>query len=406
MDDISSERTVESKSRQRIYRKSGLPTLLLRILALRGLEKDTDIEKFLDPSLDDLHDPFLLPNISLAADKVCKALKTKKKILVFGDYDTDGIISSFLMSGFLGHLGADVKTYIPNRFDEGYDISIDFVKKEIIKKEYGMLICVDCGTNSHQVRDFFLNNETKTDVIICDHHKPSLDYIPTDRYIIINPWLKDSDYPFKDLSGAAVTFKFINAVLKSMRAEQKKIFRKDYLTKLMDLVAITIISDVMPLIDENRVIVSKGLKILKDTQNEGIREILKNNTDGKRALNVFDIAFILSPRLNASGRLENAKTSLDLLNCKTDQTKIIAQKIERLNKKRQKIQSEIIEEIVCENDFGAIAKDKKIFIERSSQWHEGVLGIVASNLSKKYNIPVILFKQEKDTLKGSVVLKR
>jgi single-stranded-DNA-specific exonuclease len=402
MDPMSSDRTLENKSRKRKYKKSQLSALLLKILASRGLEEEKEIEKFLDPLLkEDLHDPLLLPNMMPALDKVNKAIKDKREIIVFGDYDTDGIISSFLITSFLKHLHVDVHTYIPNRFEEGYDISLDFVREKVVKNNYGLLICVDCGTNSHEVRDYFLNQDTGIDVIICDHHQPAHDQTDSDRYIIINPWLKNSQYPFKNLSGAAVTFKFINGILKKMDKELKKLFKKDYLKKLIDLVAITIISDVMPLIDENRVIVHKGLKILAQTENEGIRELLDSNKRANKEISVNDISFIISPRLNASGRLENAKTSLDLLFCRKVETKDIAKKIEILNTERQRIQAEIIHEILCENDFENILKEKKIFIGKSKNWAEGVIGIAASSISKKFNIPVILFHEQEDKLKGS-----
>ncbi len=401
MDPMSSERIPEKKSRKRKYKRSQLSGLLLKILASRGLEEDKEIEKFLDPLLDDLHDPLLLPNIIPAFDKVEKAVKEKRKIIVFGDYDTDGIISSFLITSFLKHLHADVNTYIPNRFDEGYDISLDFVKENVVKNNYGLLICVDCGTNSHEVRDYFLNHDTGIDVIVCDHHQPAHNQTESDRYIIINPWLKNSQYPFKNLSGAAVTFKFINGILKKMDSDLKKLFKKNYLTKFIDLVAITTISDVMPLIDENRFIVNKGLKILAQTENEGIKALLESNKGAGKEISVNDVSFIISPRLNASGRLENAKTSLDLLFCKKEETKEKARKIERLNAKRQRIQSDIIDEILSENDFERILKEKKIFISKSKNWNEGVIGIAASSISKKFNIPVILFHEQEDKLKGS-----
>jgi single-stranded-DNA-specific exonuclease len=214
------------KSNAPMIKKEDLSGLLLKILNIRGFLTKNDIERFLNPSLKDLYDPMLLPDIKEASKRLLDAVKEKKKIMVFGDFDTDGVISAYLMADFLKELNADVSTFIPDRFKDGYDVSIDFIEDVVIKEGYGLLICVDCGTNNSEVRDFFIKNETHVDVIVCDHHKPAQTYSKDKRYLLINPWVEGCRYPFKALSGAGVTFKFINAVLKTMDASDKKAFKK------------------------------------------------------------------------------------------------------------------------------------------------------------------------------------
>jgi single-stranded-DNA-specific exonuclease len=248
----------------------------------------------------------------------------------------------------------------------------------------------------------FLNNNPGPDVIVCDHHNQSTPYDDSrEDYIIINPRVKGSKYPFHHLSGAGVTFKFIIAVLRALESKLKSKFEKGYLTSLLDLVAVSTISDLMPLVNENRIIVKKGINMVKRTKNRGLKEMVDTVLQDKEPVNEYDIGYIIAPRLNAAGRIRNARSGLDLLSNKTKDKAKILDDLNSFNEKRQNIQKKILDEIIENNDFDEVVKEKRIFIDKSKNWNEGVLGIVASDIVKRFNIPTILFKEVEDELKGS-----
>ena len=253
-----------------------ISTILIKILANRGIGTPEEAISFLKPSIKLLHDPELLPSIEKGVKRVKNAILKNENILIFGDYDTDGIISSVILYNFLKKLGLSVDIYIPDRFKEGYDITLSYVKKISKEEKYSLIICVDCGTNSDDVKEYILRKNIDIDLIACDHHKPSTndpvsgskENYKKEKYIIINPKLKNYKYPFKDLSGGGVTFKFIISILRNLEEDKKKKFNKNYLTSLLDIVAISTIADVMPLTGENRIIVKNGLKIMENTINK------------------------------------------------------------------------------------------------------------------------------------------
>lgn len=375
--------------------------ILINLLAGRNIIAEKEIKSFLNPQLKQLHDPGMLPGIKKGIRRLNEAIYNKEHILIFGDYDADGIISTALLYNFLEKLKIDVEAYIPDRFIEGYDLSLDFFKKISAENKYSLLICVDCGTNSLEVMEFTGRNHGP-DVIVCDHHNQSVDHDSSrEDYIIINPRVKKSKYPFKHLSGAGVTFKFIIAVLRKMDNRFKGRFQKDYLTALLDLVAISTISDMMPLTDENRAIVKKGLSLIKKTVNPGLREMVRILLKNKDDINEYDVGFIIAPRLNAAGRIKNARKGFDLLRRGGDSKVNIINDLNSFNEERQLTQRKIFDGIIENNDFDRIIKEKKIFIDKSKSWNEGVLGIVASNIVRRFNIPAILFKEIKGKLKGS-----
>lgn len=387
-----------------------------------GTIEKPDIEKIVDVFLhspiknlhDPEHDPKLLPNIIPAVERLKQALISHEKVLVFGDYDADGVVSTALMYNLLKKIGANVNYHIPSRFEDGYDINIDYIKNVNLKKSYSLIICVDCGTNADEVREYVnCSKENNVDVIVCDHHEAVFTessetlYI---RYFIINPKLSNSGYSFKFLSGAGVTFKFIMEMLRNLDEQVKAKIPKDYLNSLLDLVAISTVADLMPLIDENRIIVKEGLKRIKTTDNEGLKRLVDKIIGDKDKFNTYDIGYIISPHLNASGRIKDAKSSIKLLLDREEgkekvifDTEIssIIKGLEKSNLERKVIQQETLNEILKNNDFSRIVSDEKIFIAKSENWSEGVLGIVSSEIVKKFNIPVILFKEANGILKGS-----
>lgn len=389
------------KTDKRLSEDAGYSQFLINILAGRGIITREEIRSFLNPEISQLHDPGLLPGIEKGVKRLLKSVNDKEHILIFGDYDADGIISTALMHNFLKKLGSYAEAYIPDRFIEGYDLGLDFFKRISAEGKYRLLICVDCGTNSSEVMDFLTSNQGP-DVIVCDHHNQStLHNGSREDYIIINPRIKDSKYPFQYLSGAGVTFKFIIAVLRALDSAFKSEFEKGYLTGLLDMVAVSTISDLMPLVDENRAIVKKGINLIKRTKNQGLKEMVDTVLKNKDDINEYDIGFIIAPRLNAAGRIMNARSGLDLLSSTAGRKASILNDLNSFNEKRQDTQKNIFDEIIENNDFGEVIRKKRIFIDRSESWNEGVLGIVASDIVKKFNIPAILFKEIKGELKGS-----
>ena len=395
------------------------PKTLIKLLAARGYCDKNSISEFLDPKLSLLHEDKainLVPNIKDAVARLTAALAEKQKIIIYGDYDADGIISTAILYNFLKKAGFEVQYYIPDRFEDGYDINISFVKDIARKGRHRLIICVDCGTNAFEVREFVESSQCGIDVIVCDHHEPAKqEGHPAQKnaggkYIIVNPKLECSKYPFKQLSGAGVVFKFIIAALRSFESNIKQKFAPGYLKEILDLVAIATVADVMPLTGENRVIVKAGLEMLINTRHKGLQKIISSAfREKKEKFNVYDIGFVIAPRLNASGRINNALNCIRLLTCGSEKItpeeqenldKIVSD-LEDFNKTRRNIQQEIFLQICDSYDFEDIVKNKKIFIEYSDSWHEGVLGIVASQIVKKFNIPAILFKDNDGILKGS-----
>jgi len=379
----------------------GYSSAFSRLLTARGLKEKKDIEAFIRPSLSELYDPFLIPGMQPATEGLKYAIDNGQKILVFGDYDADGIISSALIYNFLKVLGVDVDAYIPDRVSEGYDLGVDIIRSVTGKRD--LILCVDCGTNNLDSQQHVLCHEEAPRVIACDHHNPTLnDYTDNSRYIIVNPRLPGSGYPFKDLSGGGVTFKFLIAVLRSLESRVKKRFKKDYLNTLLDLVAISTMADLMPLVDENRTLVKKGLKRMPKTLNHGLKALIDVCISDRSHIMENDVGFVLAPRINAAGRVKEAIDSFRLLSVDDTGDKInIARKLDALNRKRQEQQKKIFEEIITGNNFKENIQGAKIYIDCSSCWNEGVLGIVASDILKEFNIPVILFRDRQGVLKGS-----
>jgi single-stranded-DNA-specific exonuclease len=371
-----------------------------RLLRSRGLNNQSEVEAFLNPSLKDLHDPFLMPGMEDAVKRLNTAIEKKDKIVIFGDYDADGIVSSVLIYNFLRALDINVDTYIPDRVKEGYDLGIDYLRSVTGKND--LIICVDCGTNNLQSQEYVRDDPKSPDVIACDHHKPTLDDYPEDdRYIIVNPKMPGSIYPFQELSGGGVTFKFLIAALRNLDKEKKKAFKSDYLNSLLDLVAVSTLADLMPLAGENRIMVKKGLDRIQSTSNHGLKTLIDISMPGIRPIGEYDIGFILAPRINAAGRVKDAIESFRLLSDDDTDDIRIAKDLDGYNIERQRLQGEIFQEIISRYELDKAAPGKKIFIASSSQWSEGVLGIVASDIVKTFNIPAILFRKRDDILKGS-----
>ena len=367
-------------------KKHKLSNLLASILIHKNITTDEGVEKFLHPTRMDFYDPFLLPDMEKAIDRIVKAVENKENITIYGDYDVDGITSITLLKKFFANSGVDVKTYIPNRLEEGYGLNKDAIR-EISYSDTTLIITVDCGITG--IEEIEYAKQIGIDVIVTDHHEPG-EEIP-DCIAVVDAKRKDSKYPFNQLAGCGVAFKLMQAL-----AIKWKLPEKEYL-KFLDIAAIGTISDIVPLIDENRVIAKLGLMLVERTNNIGLKTLI--DLCGFKKIDSTMVSFGLSPRINACGRLGHADEALELfLANNRETTKKLAEKMNEYNSARQqverKIYDEAVEEIIKE-------KDKPVIVLGKEGWHHGVAGIVSSKITDEYFKPSILICFEGDEGKGS-----
>lgn len=363
---------------------------LASILIQRNITNFFEAKNFFRPSLTTIHDPFLMNGMQEASIRVINALTNNEKIYVYGDYDVDGTCSAALMYLFLKELGANVETYIPNRLTEGYGMSIqsiDYIKEQ----KTDLIISVDCGITA--VEEIDHANSLSIDVIVCDHHQPK-EELPR-AYAILDPIKPGCNYPFKHLSGAGVAFKLASAV-------GDRIGKKDMALKYLDLVALAGAADIVPLVDENRVLVKEGLDLINANPRPGIAALIKSARMEPGNLTAGQIVFTIAPRVNAVGRLGDANRAVELFTTADPKKAVeLAQVLEDENTKRRTIDEatfshaiDIVETSVnLESDLGIVLHD--------NDWHPGVIGIVASRLVEKFHKPSVMLTTIDGVAKGS-----
>ena len=375
------------KNVEKIENEYGISNLLAKILVNRNLTKNEDIDLFLKPTRHDFHNPYLMPDMALAVDRIIKAINNKEKILIYGDYDVDGITSITVVKNFLLERGANVIQYIPNRLNEGYGLNKDTIKK-ISEDGVNLIITVDCGISGIEEVDYA--NSLGLEVIVTDHHE--VGEILPNAIAVVDAKRKDNTYPFRELAGVGVGFKLIQAIAQRLELEEK-----EYL-KYLDIVCIGTISDIVPLVDENRVIAKLGLKLVEVTKNVGLKALLE--ASGYKKVDSFTVSFGLAPRINACGRMGKEKEALNLfLTQDENEAKEIALKLNEYNKERQDIEKRIYEDAVSKIEKSEA--DKQVLVLGSENWHHGVIGIVASKITDLYFKPSILICFEEDEGKGS-----
>lgn len=373
---------------EKIANEFNVSKLLATILSNKKISKKEDIEKFLSPTRNDFHDPFLMPDMKIAVDRIIKAIETKEKIMIYGDYDVDGITSITVLKQFLADRGIVADTYIPNRLDEGYGLNKKAIE-EIAKQNYTLMITVDCGISG--IEEVEYANSLGIETIITDHHEQA-ETIPN-ALAVVDAKRKDNKYPFNQLAGVGVVFKLIQAIGFSLGLEEK-----EYL-KYLDLVCVGTISDIVPLVDENRVIAKLGLKLVEVTRNLGLKTLL--DTVGYKKIDSVTISFGVAPRINACGRMGYQEEALKLFLTKDlEEAKNISNKLNEYNKERQNKEKRIFAEAIEKIEKGE--KDKSCIILGNENWHHGVIGIVASKVTDMYFKPSILicFEEQGDG-KGS-----
>ena len=364
-----------------------LNEILASVLINRNLTEEADINLFMNPTRKDFHDPFLMPDMKATVNRVLEAIKNQESIMIYGDYDADGITSITVLKNFLEERGLQVASYIPNRLDEGYGLNKEAIKK-IYDDGYKLIITVDCGISGIDEVDYA--NSLGMEVLITDHHEPGQS-LPN-ALAIVDAKRKDSKYPFNQLAGVGVVFKLIQAISISLNLEEK-----EYL-KYLDIVCIGTISDIVPLIDENRVIAKLGLKLVNQTKNIGLKALLE--VTGFKEIDSGAISFGVAPRINACGRMGDEQVALDLFLSKDYETaKKLALKLNEYNSERQAIEKQIFDEATAkiENE----EKENACIIVGGEGWHHGIIGIVASKVTDMYFKPSILVCFEGNIGKGS-----
>ena len=371
-----------------IAEKYNISEVLATVLVNREIVDTDEVEIFLNPTRKDFHDPYLMPDMEKAVDRIIKAIENKEKVIIYGDYDVDGITSTMVLKKFLDEHGLEVGYKIPNRLDEGYGLNMAAIK-EIAEQGYHLIITVDCGISG--IEEIKYAYELGMEVIVTDHHETPAE-IP-DAVACIDCKRKDNKYPFKNLAGVGVVFKLIQALSMRLNLEEK-----EYL-KYLDIVCIGTISDIVPLVDENRVIAKLGLKLVMQTKNPGLYSLL--NSVGFKEISSNTISFGIAPRINACGRMghENEAVNLFLTN-DLNEAREITEVLNKYNKERQEIERIIFEEAISQIEKKHLDRDDVIVVG-SENWHHGVIGIVASKITDLYYKPTILVCFEDGEAKGS-----
>jgi single-stranded-DNA-specific exonuclease len=381
----------DDKSLKALADSLNISEVLAKLLFLRDIKTFSQAKYFFRPTLESLHDPFLMHGMEIATKRVIHALTENQPICIYGDYDVDGTCSTALLYMFLKELGANVDFYIPRRLNEGYGLSKDGIDAIKINNNARLLITVDCGITAIEETEYA--NQLGMDVIICDHHQPK-DELPN-ALAVLDPLKPQCQYPFDYLSGAGVAFKLAQGIA-------EKIGRREMPLKYLDLVAFAGAADIVPLVDENRILVKEGLESVNNNPRPGIQALIESSSLQKGNLNSGQVVFTIAPRINAVGRLGDAKRAVELLITDSiDEARTLAKVLETENYERRKIDVDTFDNALqlVENSIDLV-NDLAIVLHQE-EWHPGVIGIVASRLVEKYYRPTIMLTTIDGIAKGS-----
>lgn len=381
---------VASEDWLKLTQQHQIPPLIASLLYSRGLRSLEELKKFIKPSWEDLHDPFLLKDMDIAVNRLVQAQHGKEKVFVFGDYDVDGTTSVAMVSMFLGRLGFELETYLPDRYEEGYGLSPEAIECAH-SSNCTLIITLDCGTKDHSL--IMDANKKGIDVIVCDHHEPG-DQLPK-ALALLNPKRKDCTYPFKGLSGCGVGFKLLHAF------SQQNSIPEEIVASFLDLLALSIAADIVPIVDENRAMAALGLSAMNETLRPAFQQMLLTGGVEKPILTISDLVFTFAPRINAAGRMEHASLAVHLLSTEDRiEREETAAYIEDLNTSRRaddrSITNEALDLIRLNNEEVSPAT-----IVYRANWNQGVVGIVASRLIENYHRPTIVLTENNGLLTGS-----
>lgn len=367
--------------------------LLAKLLINRGIKNFDQAKKFFRPELESLYDPFRMKDMNRAIERIEKAIQHNEKIMVFGDYDVDGTTSVALVYSFLKRYSNNLEYYIPDRYEEGYGISykgINYANEHNVS----LIIALDCGIKAVKKVDYA--NSLNIDFIICDHHTPD-EEIP-DAVAVLDPKRADCNYPFKGLSGCGVGFKMLQAYAKTNKIPSEELY------EFLDLVAVSIASDIVPIIDENRILAYYGLRQLNSNPRPGLKAIINISGIGGRnhEIVVEDIVFRIGPRINAAGRIESARKAIELLVTENQKKgEMIATKVNSCNESRKHIDRNITQDALKMISTEPGFREKKSTVLYNSSWHKGVVGIVASRMIEIYHRPTIILTASNGMATGS-----
>ncbi len=371
----------------------GESEVIAELLIRRGVNTKEEAEKFIAPSISDLHDPFLLNGMDKAVNRLNKAMGAKERIMVYGDYDVDGTTAVSLVYKYLQNYYSNIEYYIPTRYEEGYGISLKSIDYAV-ENDVKLIIVLDCGIKA--VEEVRYAKERGIDFIICDHHMP--DEVLPDAVAILNPKMADSKYPCPHLSGCGVGFKFMQAF-----ALSNGLSNHNELESLLDLVAVSIAADIVPIVGENRVIAYHGLRRLNSNPNLGLRSIIRLCKLTNKDITISDVIFKIGPRINASGRMQSGIEAVDLLVCRDLHDAYEKGKdIDQYNKDRKELDKRITDEansIVENND--ELSQGKRSIVIYNKNWHKGIIGIVASRITELYYKPSVVLTFSNGLATGS-----
>ncbi|MDR2371985.1 MAG: single-stranded-DNA-specific exonuclease RecJ [Puniceicoccales bacterium] len=377
--------------------KLGISKVLSAILLQRGFEKITDAERFIAPKISNLNDPFLLKNMDHAIALLDRYVQRKSSVSIIGDYDVDGITSTALLVDILRRFGIWPQYFVPRRFSEGYGMSKEIVRRMLKKSRPGLVIALDCGTNSVDEIRFLVNKGI--DVLVIDHHTLTVNQAPPG--IIINPHLSEHSVSLKSMCAVGLVFKFVHAFLKHRRKQGDERAFAIRLKSYFDIVALGTIADMMPVLHENRIIVKYGLQSFAKERRPGLDALCAvANIPSGQAITQADVSFKLAPRINVSGRLFDALLPVELLLADDISGAMVkAQKIDRMNRERQRIEQAVVLE--AKKMVQEHYRDDPGIVLFNPDWHSGVVGIVAGKLAKEYGRPAIVLSLERGVAKGS-----
>lgn len=363
---------------------------IAKLLSLRGVKTFDDAKSFFRPSLDMLHDPFLMKGMDVAVDRIVQAIANNENVLIFGDYDVDGTTSVALVYSFFKKYINEMRYYIPDRYAEGYGISfksIDYAAEN----NYSLIIALDCGIKANDKIDYA--NSKNVDFIICDHHLPG-DEIPK-AVAVLDPKQHDCHYPYKELAGCGIGFKLAQAFCIQNGIDEQEVF------EYLDLVVTSIAADIVPITGENRVLAHYGLKKLNADPRPGLKALLALNKQQDRELDINTLVFTIAPRINAAGRIEHGSKAVELLISDTDEATEFSKKINETNSQRRDIDISITDEAFETMDLDPITPFKKSTVLFNPSWHKGVVGIVASRMIERYYKPTIILTESNGMATGS-----
>ena len=384
--------TQEQREAARALSKElGINPILCHLLRERGIDSAAEAKRFFRPQLSELHNPFLMKDMNIAVERLNRAMGKKERILIYGDYDVDGTTAVALVYKFLQQFYSNIDYYIPDRYNEGYGVSkkgVDYAYETGVK----LIIVLDCGIKA--VKEIAYAKEKGIDFIICDHHVP--DEVLPQAVAILNPKRHDATYPYHHLSGCGVGFKFMQAFALNNGIEFHQ------LTPLLDLVAVSIASDIVPIMGENRILAYHGLRQLNSNPSIGLKAIIDVCGLADKEINISDIVFKIGPRINASGRIQNGKEAVDLLIEKDFQQALEkSNRINRYNETRKDLDKSMTEEANKIVDQLSDLSQRRTIVIYNEAWHKGVIGIVASRLTEIYYRPAVVLTRTDGLATGS-----